>query len=276
MPRASHGPPPGRIEAAFQALKAEGRTGLIAFLTVGYPTVEATLRLVPALVEGGACAVELGIPFSDPLADGATIQRASHHALAQGVTPALCLDVVARLRAQGLGAPLILMGYYNPVLAYGVEAFARDAAASGADGLIVVDLPPEESEPLGAACLERGLRLIYLLAPTSTDERIRLVARLASGFIYCVSLTGTTGARQDLPPGLKPFIDRVRRHTPLPIAVGFGISRPKHFRAVGQIADAAVIGSAIIDEIDRGDPSQQEARVRQYVEVVTGRRRAAT
>ncbi|HEU4760599.1 MAG TPA: tryptophan synthase subunit alpha [Dehalococcoidia bacterium] len=276
MPGPNQDPPPGRIEAAFQALKAEGRSGLIAFLTVGYPSVEATLALVPALVEGGACAVELGVPFSDPLADGATIQRASHHALARGVTPAVCLDVVRRLRAGGVQAPLILMGYYNPILARGVESFAREAASAGADGLIVVDLPPEESEPLRAACLEHGLRLIYLLAPTSSDERIRLVAGLASGFVYCVSLTGTTGAREDLPPGLTEFIARVRRHTPLPIAVGFGISKPKHFRAVGRIADAAVIGSAIIDEIDRSGPSQQAARVREYVEVVTGRRRAAT
>ncbi len=276
MPGPNEHPPPGRIEAAFEALKAEGRTGLIAFLTVGYPSVEATLELVPALVEGGAAAVELGVPFSDPLADGATIQRASHHALTRGVTPSVCLDAVTRLRAAGVPVPLILMGYYNPILAYGIGPFARDAAAAGADGLIVVDLPPEESEPLRRACLDHGLRLIYLLAPTSSDDRIRLVASLASGFVYCVSLAGTTGAREDLPPGLKDLIARVRRHTPLPIAVGFGISKPKHFRAVGQIADAAVIGSAIIDEIDRSGPSQQAERVREYVEVVTGRRRAAT
>lgn len=266
----------GRIEAAFARLKAEGRSGLIAFLTVGYPDLDATLRLVPALVEGGASIVEMGIPFSDPLADGATIQRASFHALRQGVTPAACLDVVARLRARGLQAPLILMGYYNPILAYGIEPFARDAAGCGADGLIVVDLPPEESGPLRDACRAHGLRLIYLLAPTSSEERIGLVAGLASGFVYCVSLTGTTGARQDMPRGLKAFIKRVRRHTPLPIAVGFGISKLKHFRAVGRIAEAAVIGSAIIDEIDRVDPSQQTARVREYAEVLTGRRRAAT
>ena len=268
--------PDGRIEAAFARLRAEGRTGLIAFLTVGYPTIEATLRLAPALVEGGASIIEMGIPFSDPLADGATIQRASFHALRQGVTPAVCLDVVARLRRQGVQAPLVLMGYYNPLLAYGIEPFARDAAAAGADGLIVVDLPPEESEPLRRACRAHGLRLIYLLAPTSSEERIRKVARVASGFVYCVSLTGTTGARRELPRGLKAFIERVRCHTPLPIAVGFGISKPKHFRAIGRIAEAAVIGSAIIDEIDRADPSQQVVRVREYAEVVTGRRRVAT
>ena len=266
----------GRIEAAFDRLKAERRTGLVAYLTTGYPDIDATLRLVPALLAGGADIIELGVPFSDPLADGATIQRATFRALQAGVTPAVCLDVVRRLRAGGVEAPIILMGYYNPLLAYGLEPFVRDAASAGVDGLIVVDLPPEESEPLRGACLANGLRLIYLLAPTSSDERIALVARLAAGFVYCVSLTGTTGARDELPPGLKPFIDRVRKHTPLPIAVGFGISRPKHFRAVGEIADAAVIGSAIIDEIDKADPSQLAARVKQYAEVVTGRRRAAT
>ncbi|MBI2913457.1 MAG: tryptophan synthase subunit alpha [Chloroflexi bacterium] len=266
----------GRIEDTFSRLEAEGCTGLIAYLTVGYPDIDATLRLVPALVEGGASLIELGVPFSDPLADGATIQRASFQAIRQGVTPAVCLEVVARLRRGGLNAPLILMGYYNPVLAYGVRLFARDAAAAGADGLIVVDLPPEESGPLREACLDHNLRLIYLLSPTSTDRRIELVAGLASGFVYCVSLTGTTGARQELPPGLEEFIARVRRCTPLPIAVGFGISKPKHFRAVARLAQAAVVGSAIIDEIDRADPSTQAERVKEYAEVLTGWRRAAT
>ncbi len=266
--------PKGRIETTFERFKAEERTGLAAFLTTGYPDLETTLRLVPALVEGGASIVELGIPFSDPLADGATIQRASFKALQQGVTPALCLDVVAQLRAGGLEAPLILMGYYNPILAYGSEPFARDAAAAGADGIIVVDLPPEESTALRDACLSHDLRLIYLLAPTSTDERIELVSGLASGFIYCVSLTGTTGAREELPPELPTFIARVRQYTPLPVTIGFGISKRNHFQAVARLAEAAVVGSAIIDEIDRADPSQQAARVKEYVEVLTGQRRA--
>jgi tryptophan synthase alpha chain len=261
--------------ATFADLKSRSETGLAAYLTVGYPDVEATLRLAPALIAGGADIIELGIPFSDPMADGATIQRASQGALLAGVTPSLCLDVASRLRKEGVEAPLVFMTYYNPVLAYGIERFAADAARAGADGVIAVDLPPEESGPLREACLTSGLDLIYLLAPTSGDERIRLVAGLASGFIYCVSLAGTTGAREELPPGLPAFVEGVRRQTPLPIAVGFGISKPKHFRAVGRIADAAVIGSAIIDEIDRYDPSQREARLREYAEVVTGRRRAA-
>ncbi len=269
------GRPPGRIAETFAGLRERGETGLIAFLSVGYPDVDATLRLVPALIEGGASIIELGVPFSDPLADGASIQRASFHALGQGVTPAVCLDVVGRLRAQGVRAPLLLMGYYNPILSYGIEGFAAAAAGAGADGLIVVDLPPEESGPLRQACRTQALDLIYLLAPTSSEERIGLVAGLASGFVYCLSLTGTTGARVELATGLAGFINRVRRRTPLPIAVGFGISKPKHFQAVGRIAEAAVIGSAIIDEIDRSDPSLREMRVREYVEVVTGRRRAA-
>jgi len=268
--------PSDRIEATFARLKAEGRTGLVVFLTVGYPDVESTLRLVPALIEGGADMVELGIPFSDPLAEGPTIQRSSYRALQQGVTPKVCLDVAAKLRAGGVDAPLVFMGYFNPLLAYGLAAFTRDAASAGADGLIVVDLPPEESGPLRDACVANGLRLIYLLAPTSTEERIKRAAEMGSGFLYCVSVTGVTGARDELAPGLETFVRRVQKQTDLPIAVGFGISQRKHFQAVGRIADAAVIGSAIIDEADRVGPSEQAARLREYAEVVTGRRRAAT
>jgi len=256
-------------------LREQGEVGLIAYLTVGYPDIETTLRLVPALAASGADMVELGVPFSDPLADGATIQRASHHALQQGVTPAVCLEVVKQLRARGLAIPLLLMGYYNPILAYGIDKFARDAAGAGADGLIGVDMPPEEAIEVQAACADRGLDLIYLLAPTSSDERIALVAAQATGFIYCVSLTGVTGARGQLPSGLPQFLARVRRYTSLPLAVGFGISKREHLKAVAGLGvEAAVIGSAIIDVIDRAPAAEREERVRQYVEVVTGRRKA--
>jgi len=264
-----------RIGQTMARLREEGRVGLIAYLTVGYPDVDATLRLVPALADGGADMVELGVPFSDPLADGTTIQRASHHALQQGVTPGVCLDVVKQLRARGLAIPLLLMGYYNPILAYGIDEFARDVAGAGADGLIGVDLPPEEAAGVRTACAGRGLDLIYLVAPTSSDERIALVAGQASGFIYCVSLTGVTGARGELPSGLPQFLARVRRHTSLPLAVGFGISKREHVEAVaGMGAEAAVIGSAIINVIDRAPAEEREERVREYVEVVTGRRKA--
>ena len=264
-----------RIGQTMVRLRKKGRLGLIAYLTVGYPDTETTLRLVPALAAGGADMVELGVPFSDPLADGTTIQRASHCALQQGVTPAVCLDVVKQLRARGLAIPLLLMGYYNSVLAYGIDEFARDAGAAGADGLIEVDLPPEEAAGVQTACAGRGLDLIYLLAPTSSDERIALVAAQASGFIYCVSLTGVTGARGQLPAGLSQFLARVRGHTSLPLAVGFGISKREHLEAVAGLgAEAAVIGSAIINVIDRAPAEEREERVREYVEVVTGRRNA--
>ena len=264
-----------RIGQTMVRLRKKGRLGLIAYLTVGYPDTETTLRLVPALAAGGADMVELGVPFSDPLADGTTIQRASHCALQQGVTPALCLDVVKQLRARGLAIPLLLMGYYNSVLAYGIDEFARDAGAAGADGLIEVDLPPEEAAGVQTACAGRGLDLIYLLAPTSSDERIALVAAQASGFIYCVSVTGVTGARGQLPAGLSQFLARVRGHTSLPLAVGFGISKREHLETVAGLgAEAAVIGSAIINVIDRAPAEEREERVREYVEVVTGRRNA--
>ncbi len=265
----------GRIEETFARLKAEGRTGFVAFLTVGYPDVEATLRIVPALIEGGADVIELGIPFSDALADGPKIQAASFQALEQGVTVETCLEVVRKLRESGVEAPIVPMGYYNPLMAYGPARFAKNAAEAGVDGLIVVDLPPEESDEMLAACEAAGLRLIYLVAPTSTEERIREVARRASGFVYCVSVTGTTGARDEIAPGLAEFVGRVRNATNLPIAVGFGISLPKHFETVARIADAAVIGSAIIDEIARSDSSEQSERLKSYAEVVTGRRGTA-
>ena len=264
----------GRLRQTFDRLKRENRTGFVAFVTVGFPSIEATLEAVPALVEGGADVIELGVPFSDPIGEGPTIQRASFAALQNGVTPSVCLDVLRKLRAGGLDVPVILMGYYNPILAYGIDAFCRDAAAAGADGFIVVDLPPEESGPLHEACTASGLSIIYLLAPTSTDQRIRQVAGLASGFIYCLSLAGVTGAREELPENLPAFVERVRKSSGLPIAVGFGISQPKHFQAVGRFADAAVIGSAIVDLMDRSDPSQLRAKVREYAEVVTGRRGA--
>jgi tryptophan synthase alpha chain len=264
-----------RIEDTLAQARTDGRCALVAFLTVGYPDVESTLRLVPALVEGGADIIELGVPFSDPIGDGPTVQAAGFHALQQGVTMGTCLEVVRELRSRGVTAPLILMGYYNPVIAHGVERFASDAAEAGADGAIVVDLPPEESGPLRDAFVKHDLRLIYLLSPTSTEERIRQVAEMASGFVYCVSVAGVTGARSELPADLEAFVGRVRAATNLPLAVGFGISQPEHFRAVARLADAAVIGSAIIDEITNSDPSEREARLKNYAEVVTGRRGAA-
>src|SRR5262249_913948 len=202
----------------------------------------------------GADLFELGVPFSDPLADGATVQRASERALANGVRLPFCLETVAALRARGVLAPLVLMGYFNPFLQYGVQRLARDAAAAGADGFIIPDLPPEEAEECRTALRAAGLDLIFLVAPTTPEERIAEIGRIASGFIYCVSLTGVTGARRELWEGLPAFLDRVRRQTNLPLVVGFGISSAAHVRQVGQHADGAIVASALINTIERLPP----------------------
>jgi len=264
----------GRIAEALARAGDEGRVALIAYVTAGFPEPEATPGLVRALVEGGADVVELGVPFSDPLADGATIQRASFRALAQGMTAKRCLDLVRELREQGLVVPLVLMTYYNPILAYGQEGFVHDAATGGVDGIIAVDVPPEEAGDLRARCRAEGLALIPLVAPTSSDERIALATREASGFVYCVSVAGVTGAREALPDELRVFLRRVRQATALPLAVGFGISRREHVEALRGQADAAVVGSAVIDIIEASPQAEREERVKEYVEVLTGRRKA--
>jgi tryptophan synthase alpha chain len=261
-----------RLAATFERLRCEGRTGLVAYLTTGYPDLAAMPELVRALVTGGADVIELGVPFSDPLADGATVQRATHVAVANGVSVADVLAVCRQVRADGIDVPIVAMTYYNPLLAYGLERFALDADAAGMDGVIPVDVPPEEGGPLRAALAAHGLDVIYLLAPTSTDERMAKVAEQASGFVYCVSVAGTTGARGELPDYLPDFIARVRKHTDLPLAVGFGVSRPEHIAQIGQLCEAAVIGSAIIEVVEQAPPEQRAERLRRYVEVVTGRR----
>ena len=242
---AKRGDPPSKSGAG-----QKGRKALIAYLTVGYPDTQATLDIVPALVEAGCDMVELGIPFSDPLADGTTIQRASHRALQQGITPGRCLQVAAELRSR-VDIPLIFMGYYNPLLHYGLSAFCADAAQSGLDGLIVPDLPPEEGGELEGVASGRGLDLIYLLAPTTESrERLRLVADRSRGFIYVVSLKGVTGARQALPAELEGFITTVRGVTSKPLCVGFGIATAEQARHVASLADGVIIGSRILDIIE--------------------------
>ena len=248
------------IERTFARLRAEGRAALMPFLTMGFPERDSALELVPAVVEGGADLVELGVPFSDPLADGATIQAASQRALENGMTLALCLEQAAALRARGITVPFVLMGYYNPILQMGEVLFAERAAAAGIQGVIVPDLPPEEAGALQEALRRHGLDLIFLLAPTSDEERVRLVAQRASGFIYLVSLTGVTGARDRLPPGLEAFVARVRRATSLPLAVGFGISRPEHVAQVARVADGVIVGSALIRAIAQATNPAEAAR----------------
>ncbi len=238
-----------RITATFENLRRAGRTALMPYLTMGYPQRESALALVPALVEGGADLIELGVPFSDPLADGATIQAAAQQALGNGMTLSLCLDQATALRAGGVTVPFVLMGYYNPIFQMGLERFARRAASAGIDGVIVPDLPPDESDALCAALRSRGVDSIFLLAPTSEDGRVRLVAGRSSGFLYLVSLTGVTGARDHLPPDLESFVARVRPATDLPLAVGFGIGTPRQAARVARIADGVIVGSALVRAI---------------------------
>jgi tryptophan synthase alpha chain len=234
------------IAAVFELARTENRAALMPYLTLGYPTPETSLTLVEATVAGGADLLELGMPFSDPLADGPTIQRATHVALQQGMTVARCLEMVSTLRSRSITVPLLLMGYYNPILSYGEEAFCRECRNVGVDGLIVPDLPPEEGKTLEKACRQHGLALIYLLAPTSPPERIRLVTERSRGFVYLVSVTGITGARDVLPPDLAAFVGQVRTATDKPLAVGFGIGRPEQAAQVARLADGVIVGSALM------------------------------
>jgi tryptophan synthase alpha chain len=263
-----------RIEQALFGARDEGRMALVPYFAAGYPDLEATTELVRAAAAGGAEAIELGIPFSDPMADGASIQRATFKALQNGVTPRSVLDSVRKLRNDGVVIPLIVMTYYNPVLAYGQDAFVRDAVAAGIDGVIPVDVPSDEGAELAARCHSDGLDFIPLIAPTSTDERIALAAREASGFVYCVSVAGVTGAREALPDELGAFLLRVRRQTRLPIGVGFGISRPEHVELLRGKAEAAIVGSALVDVIEHSPRGEIGAKVKDYVEVLTGRKKA--
>lgn len=231
-----------RIRDAFN----QGHPAFMPYAVLGYPTREAGLDTIRTLAEAGADLFELGIPFSDPLADGPVIQAATQKALENGTTLRDCLAMTRELRQQGIDTPALLMGYINPMLAYGLERFVADAVAAGVDGFIVPDLPPEEGAELEALCEQHGLALVYLLAPTSTPERIKLVAQKAKGFIYLVSLTGVTGARNELASDLTEFIGRVRAETEVPLAVGFGIGNGPQAQAVGQIADGVIVGSALV------------------------------
>ncbi len=262
-----------RLEAAFAKTKGEGRPALITYVIPGFPSPEETGAVFDAMVAGGADMVEVGIPFSDPLADGATIQRAAFQALEAGTTAAKCIDFVRRARSRHPDVPIVFMSYLNPVLAYGVEAFAADAAAAGADAIILVDLPPEEAGAAREALYRHGLDLVFLIAPTSSNERIELIASRASGFIYCVSVAGVTGARQELPVGLGDFVARVRHCTKLPLAVGFGMSRREHVVAMAGVADGVVVASAIMDLLGRTERQERARVVREYVEVLSGRRK---
>ncbi len=253
-----------RIEARFRELREQGAKGLVVYLTAGDPTLEATGDLLAAAARGGADIIELGVPFSDPLADGPVIQRASERALRGGATLGKILERLPRW-SEAARTPVILFGYYNPVLQYGLENFARAASRAGADGALIVDLTPEEAEPYVAAMRAQNLDTVFLASPTSTDERLERVAKYSTGFLYLVSRTGVTGERDEISATLRPLVERARRHTDLPLAVGFGLAKPGQVREVQALAEAAVVGSAVVRVIEEHHPSGGPAAVERFV-----------
>ena len=251
------------IARAFERAAREDRAALIPYVMAGYPEAGSAPEVAWALERGGADILEIGMPFSDPLADGPTIQRAGTTSLRNGTTVASCIETAALIRERS-EIPMVLMGSYNPVQRYGVERFCRDAASAGVEGMILPDLPLEEADEVRVMARSHGLDLIFLLAPTSTEGRMEQAGRVAGGFVYCVSLAGVTGARASVATGLGEFIGRVRRHTDLPLAVGFGISRPEHAREVARVADGVVVASALIDLMERSEPGERLEAIEEY------------
>jgi tryptophan synthase alpha chain len=239
-----------RISKRFAELRAAGELGIVAYITAGDPSLDATRDFVLALADAGADVIELGVPFSDPLADGPTIQRASERALKAGASLAGVLELVRHIR-ESSQVPLVLFSYFNPILQMGLEKFAAAAAQVGADGVLVTDLTPEESEDYRHIIHAQNLDTIFLAAPTSDDERLRKISACSSGFLYLISRTGVTGAKDSLPDDLPGLLRRVRHFTEMPVAVGFGISLPGHVSVLGGLADAAVVGSALVSEIEK-------------------------
>ena len=265
----------GRIEERFKALKKEGRKAFVVYLTAGDPDLKATANLIPALEAAGVNIIEIGVPFSDPTADGPIIQAASQRALKQGTTLEKILAMIASLRRTS-GIPIVLFGYYNPILSYGTEKFAADAAASGVDGLLVVDLPPEEADELRRYTDPVGLDFITLIAPTTDPKRARKILRGATGFVYFISVTGVTGTAAPRTEDIRHDLERIKGMTTLPIAVGFGISTPEQAAAIAPLSDGVVVGSALVRLIAEkggsGDITQAvfsfAARIRQAIDGV--------
>ena len=252
------------LETTLMALKARGRTALISYTTAGDPDLATTLTVMGIMSASGADVVELGVPFSDPLADGPVIQEAAHRALATGTNLAGVLETVSLFRkSSARQVPIILLSYYNPILAYGLSGFARDAAKAGVNGVVVPDVPPEEAGPLKAACSSSEPRVCvtFLAAPTSTHERLEVIGKSSEGFIYAVSVTGVTGARVGLPTELPASLARIRQHTSLPIAVGFGVESPEDAAVLATIADGVIIGSAVVKRLHEEGP----AAVAEYI-----------
>ena len=255
----------GRIEAAFNELRREGKPGFIPFITAGDPDLDTTAELLVELANSGASVIELGVPFSDPMADGPVIQRASERALRHGFGLPEIFATTSAVRAR-IETPLVLFSYFNPLLQYGVDKLARDARQAGIDGILVTDLTPEESQEFAAALKLNELDMIFLVAPTSTDERLRLISGHASGFVYAVSRAGVTGARENLSSEAELLVTRLRKFSSLPVAVGFGISSAEQVAQTLQYADAAVVGSAIVAQIEKLSGSTDLVKeVGQYV-----------
>ena len=254
-----------RIQARFEALRKTGRKALIPYITAGDPSRDLTVPLLHALVEAGADVIELGVPFSDPMADGPVVQRSGERALKNGISILDALRFVSEFRKKNPETPMVLMGYANPIEAIGVDRFVREAKAAGVDGVIVVDYPPEECAEFGELARKNGIDPIFMLAPTSTDERIRQVAAVASGYIYYVSLKGITGAGHLDISDVAAHLPRLRAATKLPIGVGFGIRDAASARKIADIADAVVIGSRLIQEIEAAGPTQAPARVKAFL-----------
>lgn len=254
-----------RLSETFARLRAQHASGLVTYITAGDPDLPRTGAILRALDRGGADVLEIGIPFSDPLADGPVIQRATERALASGTTLAGVLDLIGRVRAD-LRAPIVVFSYANPILRFGPERFADRARDAGVDGVLVLDLPIEEAGEFRAMLASRGIDTILLLSPTTTDERLRRAASLGSGFLYAISRLGVTGVRDSIADGAQDMVRRIRATSDLPVALGFGISRPQHVREVGQWADAAVVGSALVNVIaEAGESSDLTTRVEEYV-----------
>lgn len=255
-----------RIDETFNALQGK-RAALMPYLPLGYPNLQVSRELILAAQQAGADILELGVPFSDPLADGPVVQHATQIALENGVTLKLCLEMVQDARSNGVTIPLILMGYYNPLLRYDLKKFVRDAFEVGTDGVIVPDLPVEEAEELMREAQSQDLHVIFLAAPTSDQERLKKISKETRGFLYLVSLTGTTGERADLPEGLEGLVERTRQVTHKPICVGFGISNVDTARRVAAIADGVIVGSALVSKI--GDPQTAVAQARDFVSALS-------
>ena len=265
--------PSTRIADTFARAHAENRVAFIAYMVPGHPSVAESAGVLDAMVAGGADLIEIGIPFSDPMGDGATIQRVAFEALENGMTPHGCMDFAREARRRHPNTPLIFMTYLNPVIAYGYEAFAADAGVAGVDGIILIDLPPEEADKIKPVFNAAGLDLIFLAAPTSSDTRLKIIGEHAGGFVYCVSVAGVTGARSEMSADLPAFVARVRRCTDLPLAVGFGISRREHIESLLGLADGAAVGSALMTLVSETAAPDRERAVREYVETLVGRRK---